>query len=144
MTRKLNVVVELFNKHIEGTIPKKKVPKVEVFIGKINKKKATETKIKARKVYINARVVKKLYDSRCKENPKEFNLIIQNIKQFVINPDDIYKNESFKTATHLLVKKKDKHSYLCFIQLQRNKKQFKIMTVFPVSDDSYLDRFKLM
>jgi len=143
--KKSNPIYDLYIKHVEGTVIKQKVPNEKVFVGKVNKEAATGAKLKARKIYISARVVKKLYDIRNVENPDEFVYIINNLKKIVVYPDKIYKNKPLKRGSHILVRKNRSHYYLCLIQLRPNKKQFEVVTVFPTGlKDSYLDGFNLM
>jgi hypothetical protein len=150
MDSETNTVEELYCKRIEGTKTKERVIDAEVLVGKINARAYGGAKLRSRRVYITARVIKKLYDTRSKESEEHFLFIIRNIKSLIVYPDAIYKNKEFPSkkrhASHILIKKVNQYKYLCFVQQKTDSSnQLQILTIFPIGlDDPYLEGFSLL
>lgn len=148
MANNFEVVKNLFEKHIHGTSEKAIVADVTVSICKltvtVNKQMERIFKCDCR-VYINARVLKHLYD---KKPAEEFEFIVDNIHKIAKYPDCIYKNKNPKRGDVCLTKKINGENYICSLELCEREdggaKELFVVTSFRIRKENYLNNYELL
>jgi hypothetical protein len=97
-----------------------------------------------RKIYINSKVIKHLYDKR---PAQEFDFIIRNIVSILKYPDRIYRNKRGKRGDYCFLKIIDGVCYLCCIEIcmrnDQEKIRFEVVTTFIVTE-KYLSDYELL
>lgn len=107
-------LVQLHKKYIRGTIPKIEVVEKTVTVCNITMAVFKTGYFKSRKVHINTKIMKHLYDKRPAE---EYDFIIRNLHVIVKYPDSMYKNKPGKRGSIIFLKKINGLEYICCLEL---------------------------
>ena len=136
------VLAKLYKKYVYGTPPKTIVADKTAFLCRLTWAAAKAVNITAMKVYVTARMLKHLYDSRPAE---EFVFIIENLHTIVKYPDHIFKNKDSKRGDFCFVKKLKGGKYIASIEVPRDEKEkVFVATAFRLRKESYLNNYKLL
>lgn len=135
------IQVFLFKRHVKGTAIKAIVNYQEALLCNLTKAVQDGVKLPTRRVYINTRVIKHLFDTR---PPVEFELVIKNLLTVVKYPDEIYSNKNGKRGSYCFVKNVNDQKYFCSIELIRSTNVMIIVTSFLIRNDRYLKSYTLL
>ncbi len=145
MINKREVLKNLYENYIKGTVVKKPVTIKTVFLCHLSNIVIRElkkfTNLESR-VYINTKVLKHMYDSKPAE---EFDFLLNNLHKIVKHPDFIYKNKKTKRGSYCLVKNLKENYYFCSIEIDANNSPIvKIATAFRIRKLNYLNDYTLL
>lgn len=141
------LVSELYDKYIKGTEEKAIVVEQKVLFCHLTMAVFRGCDIGTRKVHINTRVIKHLFD---KKPAEEFHAIVTNAYVIVRYPDEVYTNRSGKRGDICFVKKVKDKKYLCSLEIlkvDRDNQEFieaHIVTIFRVRTNDYLKKYELL
>lgn len=93
---------ELVKKYIRGSEKKAIVQLVTVFLCNLKSVLVKKVSLPCKRVHINTRVLKHVYDKRTAE---EFDFLISNLDNIIKYPDAVYKNKNGKRGEFCLVSK---------------------------------------
>jgi len=96
-----------------------------------------------RKVYLNTRSLKHLYD---KKPAEEFDFILDNLESIVRTPDLLFRNKKDKRGDFCLVKDIQERRYLVSVEIKHFgwEANLQIVTAFRVRGGSYLKGYELL
>ena len=134
----LRSIVSIHESYIKGTPKGKVVTSATFCFASIKKIISIQIKSELRKVYINTRSLKHLYDKRTAE---EFDFITNHLSFIITRPDRLYKNKDGKRGSFCLVKEIENNFYLC--SLEKTDVGFEIVTCFR-TDEAYLKNCELL
>lgn len=134
----------LVNRHIRNTPAKGYVKNLRIKICEFPHKFKGKLKIKDKRVYINTKSLKHLYDVR---SAKEFNFIISNVERLILNPIKVFKNKEGKTGDVCFYNEIDKKCYFCIVEVAETANY--LVSVYKLSPvevkrKNYLSGYKLL
>jgi len=141
-------LVQLHKKYIKGTAPKAEVIEKTITICHLTMAVFNTGHFKSRKVHINTKALKHLYD---KKPAEEYDFIIHNLHLIIKFPDHIYKNKLGKIGDVVFAKKIDRVEYLCSLQFTTFTNPDSVIeevnfavTSYRKRDEDYLNGYKLL
>ena len=136
-------VLGLHKKYIASTGEKQLVHLAQILVCNFTHRTQKEGSFSSRKVYINTKILKHLYD---KKPAEEYDFIIHNIITIVKFPDHIYQNKDAKRGDILLVKTLKNKKYACSIEKihseDLNEDINFIVTCMRLRKENYLNGYK--
>ena len=140
-------LVKFYKKYIRGTAAKALVAEKTVFLCYLTRAVQQAGSFTGRKVYINTKVLKHLYDSKPAE---EFEFVIHNLGIIVEYPDHLYKNRDAKRGSICLIKTINNAQYFCSLEILPDDPDGKkeecsyVVTAFRIRKENYLKDYKLL
>lgn len=139
-------IVKICKKFIKGTLEKAIVKDITILLCNLTLAVEKAGNFHTRKIYLNTRILKHLYD---KKPAEEFDFIIKNVYSIVKYPNHIYKNRDSKRGEICFVKDIGGIKYFCSIETSddldsANVKMNYVVTVFRLRKESYLNNYQLL
>ena len=148
MANNIEVVKNLFEKHIAGTLEKAIVSDVTISICKLTKTVNKQMELLFEcdcRVYINTRVLQHLYD---KKPAEEFAFIVDNVHKIAKYPDCIYKNKDPKRGDVCFTKRIGGENYMCSLEMCEREdgsaRELFVVTSFRIRKENYLNNYELL
>lgn len=138
MPNTIEVIKNLCEKHIRGTVEKAIVADVTVYLCRLTFAVSKANNLEER-VYINTRVLKHMYD---KKPAEEFEFLVAFLHKIIKYPDKVYKNKNPKRGHYIFTKIIMGDNYLCSLELEGD--GLSVVTAFRIRKDSYLNDYELL
>jgi len=137
-------IKNLFNKYVKYSAYKSDVTLSRVFVGKLRRELRDIVGEDYYIIYINSRSLKHIYDRHIfdKKVPRDFYLILNNLKQILLNPDKIYKDKEGKRGNYIFVKVLVNKTYMCTIEMISNG-DIEVVSS-SLTGNKYLSKFVLL
>ncbi len=134
----------IHERQIRRTKPEAYISIIKIRLAKITKRTRQALHCHQRKIYIQTRALKHLYD---KKPAEEFDFLIDHLETIIRNPELLYKNKNNKTGDFCITKKIDDHRYIVIIEVvnrQTAQEEIFIVTAFRIRDEKYLRNYDLL
>lgn len=139
MTKKKQILLNLYETHIKGTSAKAIIVSETVLICHLTKAALKGCCFQKNKIYVNTKVLKHIYD---KKPAEEFNFIIDNLHTIIKYPDSVCKNKTPKRGQFCFIKNLKGNIYFC--SLEEVKNELFVVTAFRVRKKNYLKNYELL
>ena len=140
----MSSISHLYKQYIHGTLKKAMVQLVTVLLCHLTHTVAKGINAKCKKVYINTRAIKHLYDKR---PAQEFHFLVENADQITKYPDRVYQNKIGKRGCYCFVKNIGDDLWLVSLEVIQDGNQdsthYEVVTFFR-TDENYLADFELL
>ena len=139
----MSVTSALHASHIHGTERKAIVQSVQILLCQLTAAVSKGIGLTCKRVYINTRVMKHVYDKR---PAQEYDFLVENLGTIVKYPDRVYKNKDGKRGEYVFVKfYKNTFSLASIVVVNKESDdtQCEIVTFFTIDED-YLSDYKLL
>ena len=134
----------LYDTCIKGTLKKAPIKLVSILLCRLNKQIRAVFNSNIIAVHINTRVIKHIYDKRPAE---ECYFCINNVRQTLKSPHQIYRNKSEKRGNYCFVKSIQGNR--CFVSIEEglnnenSQPVFEVATIFRTTE-TYLKSYELL
>ena len=142
----MSQAIKLHKLHVRGTDKGALVTNVRVFLCNLTFAVVKGANLQAKKVYINTRVLKHVYDKR---PAQEYDFLLESMHEIIKYPEKIYENRDGKQGDYAFVKKVKNQA--CFFSIQVVESELEeerycceIVTFFRLPKESYLNKYKLL
>lgn len=131
----------LYDKYIFGTDPLEIIKEELVVVGRLSKEVMIAAKINIDTVHLSSRALKHIHEGRSDEH---FEIILDNLHYFIMDPEGLYLNKPTKRATkkgtHLLIRElEDNKHFFCVVEnVDQKNNHFEIVTIAPCKPEKYL------
>lgn len=144
MIRDKEMLLQLHERYIKGTLKDAIVQDVQTFICPITYVVKNGAGFEAFKVYVSTRTIKHVYDKRAAQ---EYDFLISRLHKIIRYPHRVYLNKDGKRGDYCFIRKYGDSEYLCSLELKSDepmKERMEVTTFFQIRKASYLNNYKIL